>query len=515
MSSTKLPPKLAIVSVAALLVAGCNLAPTFNKPTADVPSVFKEDTSSNDKVDSKLWKPAASLDAADKGHWWKIFADPKLDILEEQAAGDNQSLKAAAARVQEARANVRANAADFLPNIGIGANVSRSAPNPITFTQQPYTLYTTQGSASYDPDLFGRAHEIEKAFFFQAEGTQATYNGVLLSLQADVAQDYFLIRALDDERQLLRQTVDIRAKEAKIMSERFARGDVGAQDDANARSDLASAQADLSGLDRQRATLEHSLAILLGQVPSGFSMSDSPLADVPPAIPGGIPSTVLERRPDIAAAIATMQSANQSIGAAKSAFFPDLSLTAAAGVESTALSSLFKWSSRAWALGQVGALALTMPIFDNGRHTAELEEARAAYDESVANYRQSVLTAFKEVEDGLSDQHFLYLQWDQAREAAEQASRATYLVQKRYDFGDVDYFEVVTTQRTSLAAEEAAVQLRGQRFVATVNLIRALGGGWKSGTEASQQPATSATPAEAPAVPAVATPSDAVMPATK
>jgi len=478
--------KLLITVAAAALLAGCNLAPLFQQPPVETPAAFKEDTSAADKADTKLWKKAVALEAADRGQWWVVFADLKLNTLESEAAEGNQTLKAAAARVQEARATVRANTADILPNIGIGAGASRSAPNPVTFAPTPYTLYTTQAYASYDPDLFGRARETEKAFFFDAEATQAAYRSVLLSLQADVAQDYFLIRALDDERLLLRETVDIREKEAKIMSERFARGDVGAQDDANARSDLASAQADLSGLDRQRATLEHALAILLGKVPSGFSLPDSPLADVPPDVPGGVPSTVLERRPDIASAINAMQAANQRIGAAKSAFFPDLSLTAAAGVESTMLGNLFHWSSRAWALGQVGVLALTMPIFDNGRHSAELDNARATYDEAVANYRQQVLVAFKEVEDGLSDQHYLYRQWDQAKEAATQASRATYLVQKRYDLGDVDYFEVVTTQRTSLAAERAAVQLRGQRFVATVNLIRALGGGWQMAEAAAK-----------------------------
>jgi len=470
-------PKLVLISLAALL-AGCSLAPTFQKPSTEMPSAFKEDKSSIDKVDPKLWRPAKSLEVADRGQWWLIFSDLKLNTLETEAAAGNQSLKAAAARVEQARAAVRANAADILPNIGVGANASRSAPNPVTFTPAPATLYAAQASASYDPDLFNRVRDADKALAFDAEATQAAYRSVLLSLQADVAQDYFLIRALDDERLLMRETVAIREKEAKIMKDRFRHGDVGAQDDANARSDLASAQADLSGLDRQRATLEHALAILLGKAPAGFSLPDSPLAGVPPEIPGGVPSTVLERRPDIASAIAGMQAANERIGAAKAAFFPDLMLTASAGTESTMLNNLFHWSSRAWALGQVGAMALTLPVFDNGRHSAGLEGARAAYDESVANYRQQVLVAFKEVEDGLSDQHYLTRQWAQAKEAATQASRATYLEQKRYDLGDVDYFEVVTTQRTSLAAERAAVQLRGQRFVATINLIRALGGSW-------------------------------------
>jgi multidrug efflux system outer membrane protein len=469
--------RLVLALTAAALLAGCSLAPTFQKPVTETPPAFKEDASNADKAASKSWRKAEPLEGVDRGQWWILFSDPKLNTLESEAAAGNQSLKAAAARVLQARDAVRANAADFLPNLSLGANGARSAPGLLTPT--PYTLYNTQATASYDPDLFSRVRDADRATAFDAEGTQATYRSVLLALQADVAQDYFLIRALDDERLLLRQTVDIREKEAKIMQDRFKHGDVGAQDDANARSDLASARADLSGLDRQRATFEHALAILLGKAPAGFSLPDSPLAGSPPSVPGGVPSVVLERRPDIASAISSMQAANQRIGSAKAAFFPDLFLTASLGSESSTLGNLFHWSSRAWALGQVGALALTLPVFDNGRHTAELDSARAAYDEAVANYRQQVLVAFKDVEDGLSDQHYLYHQWDQAREAATQSSRATYLVQKRYDLGDVDYFEVVTTQRTSLAAERAAVQLNGQRFVATVNLIRALGGGWE------------------------------------
>ena len=482
---------LKMIAVTSLvLLSGCNMSPLFQKPSMDAPSVFKEDKSSADKVDSKWWSKAQPLDAADRGKWWTIFSDQKLNVLETEAAAGNQSLKAAAARVEQARALVDANGPDVLPNLSLGGNASRSGP-PAT------SLYTMQATASYDPDLFGHARAVGEAFFFDAEAAQATYNGVLLALQADVAQDYYLIRALDDERLLLRETVGIREKEAKIMGERFKHGDVGAQDDANARSDLASARADLSGLDRQRATLEHALAILLGKVPAGFSLPDNPLAGVPPVVPGGVPSTVLERRPDIAAAIDAMQAANQRIGAAKSAFFPSLELTASAGVANAAMNNLFHWSSRAWALGQVGALALSLPIFDNGVHTAELEGARASYSESIANYRQRILVAFKEVEDGLSDQHYLYRQWDQAREAATQASRATYLVQKRYDLGDVNYFEVVTTQRTSLAAERAAVQLRGQRFVATISLIRALGGGWGD-IPAAAVPASVPEPSAAP-----------------
>lgn len=466
--------KLLLTASLAALLAGCNLSPQFQKPYVDMPASFKEDA--GDGKNSAWWQKAQPLETADRGSWWKIFSDPKLDMLEAEAEAGNLPLKAYAARVEQARAAVRANANDFLPNISIGANASRSAPGLVS--SKPYTLYATQATATYEPDLFGRIRAGDKALAFDAEATQATYRSIQLSLQADVAQDYFLIRALDDERLLLQETVRIRDKEAAIMQKRYKVGDVSEEDTANAKSDLASARADLAGLDRQRAVLEHALAILLGKAPANFSLPDSPLAGSAPAVPGGIPSTVLERRPDISAAISAMEAANQRIGAARSAFFPDLFLTASAGAESASLNNLFRWSSRAWSLGQVGILALSLPIFDNGRHSAELDSARAAYDEAVANYRQQVLVAFKEVEDGLSDQRYLSSQLEHAKEAATQASRATYLVQKRYDLGDVEYFEVVTTQRTSLAAERAAVQVRGQRFVATVNLIRALGGGW-------------------------------------
>ncbi len=460
----------------ATLLAGCSLAPTFQKPSMTLPESFKED--SGDAKTQAWWKKAQTLEGMDRGKWWAMFCDPKLNALEDEAVANNQPLKAYAARVEQARAAVRVNAPDLLPNISVGANGSRSAPGFVS--PAPYTLYTTQATASYEPDLFGRIRDADKALAFDAQATEATYRSILLSLQADVAQDYFLIRALDNERLLLQQTVDIRDKEAGIMKLRFSRGDISEEDNANAQSDMASAHADLTGLERQRAILEHALAILLGKMPSDFSLPNSPLSISPPVVTGGVPSAVLERRPDMTSAIAAMEAANERIGVAKAAYFPDLLLTASAGTETATLSRLFHWSSRAWALGQVAGLALSLPIFDNGRHSAALDSARAAYDESVINYRQQVLVAFKEVEDGLSDQRFLALQWNQAQEAASQASRATYLVQKRYDAGDVAYLDVVTSQRASLAAERAAVQLRGQRFVATVSLIRAMGGGWSS-----------------------------------
>lgn len=470
---------LACLMMTSTILAGCSMAPKFEKPAMDIPPAFKEEAGAAAAAKSSAWwQKAQSLEAEDRGSWWKMFGDETLNSLQDQAAAGNQPLKGYAARVEQARAAVRINGADVLPNIGIGANASRTQLSAAAGGGKPSTLYTTQASASYEPDFFSRVRDQERAFGFDAKAMQAAYQNIQLALQADVAQNYFLIRALDDERRLLRETVQIREKQASMLKKRYAQGDVSEQDFAHAQSDFSGASADLTSLDRQRANLEHALAVLLGKTPYEFSLPESPLAGMPPAIPGGIPSTVLERRPDIAAAIAAMEAANQRIGAAKGAFFPNLLLTATAGSGSASLGNLFQWSARTWALGQLGGLALSLPLFDNGRRSAQLDSARAAYDESIANYRQDVLVAFKEVEDGLSDQSLLYRQWIQTKEAADQASRATRLVQKRYDLGDVDYFEVVETQRTSLAAERAAVQVRGQRFIATINLIRALGGGW-------------------------------------
>lgn len=472
-------------------LGGCSLAPDFRLPDIGLPKAFKEQPPVPQDGSAAMqgeWKPAQALEKADRGAWWKIFGDSKLNDLETQAQEANQSLKAAAARVEQARALVRANALTFLPQIDLGGNAVRSQPSsaaaaafgaPANLHLKPYTLYSAQATASYEVDLFARALDTEKAFRLDADAQEALYRSTLLALQADVAQNYFALRALDSERALLADTIKIRQKAARIMKDQFNQGETGESDYTRTQSELYSTQADLAGLNRQRATLEHALAVLLGKMPSEFSFAESPLALAPPQIPAGLPSTLLERRPDVTAAQNSMAAANRRIGVARTAYFPSLILTGSGGYESTKLGDLFSLPTRIWALGQLAGNALSWTVFDSGRTSGQVDAAKAAYEESVANYRSQALAAFRDVEDSLADQRLLAEQSLRLDEAARAAERTTDLTQKRYDQGDATYFEVVDAQRISLAAERASVQTRGQRFVTTVALIRALGGGWE------------------------------------
>jgi multidrug efflux system outer membrane protein len=463
-----------IALFAVVLLTACSLAPKFEAPKTEFPSAFKEEGAS----ETGQWTPAEKLSGETRGKWWAIFRDEALDGIENQAVLNSQTLKIAAARVQEARAAARAGTADFLPNINLGANAVRTQPSSVPFALNPYTLYQAQGAASWEPDFFNRVRDADKALKFRAEAQQAAYNDALLALQADVAQTYYSLRSLDAERALLRDTVKVYTESARIMRQRFKAGETTEQDAARADSELSDVQAQLTGLDRRRAGLEHAMAVLLGQMPSSYAFKEAPIKGAPPHIPAGLPSTLLERRPDVAAALDGMQAANANIGAARAAYFPDLMLTVTGGFAGGALNQLFRWSSRTWALGQAGGMALTLPIFDNGRRSGQLDAARARYDEALGAYRQQVLVAFRDVEDNLADQRLLMTQAKQQDDAAASAARAADLVRKRYAVGDIDYSEVVDAERISLAAQRGAVQTRGQRYVTTVGLVRALGGGW-------------------------------------
>lgn len=489
------------------LLSSCSLAPDLKMPDLNLPASFKQqpvETEAEAAKEKGNWKKGEKLENTDRGQWWKIFGDEKLNELQKQALEANQSLKAAAARVVESRATAESYTSSYLPNLSIGGNAVRaqqSGASLAAFGQparslNPYSLYNAQGTLSYELDLFGRVSDTYKSFNLDADAEEATYRSVLLALQADVAQHYYSILSLDSERQLVRETVRVREEAARIMRLRYDVGEAGEQDLTRTISELASAKADLLALDRQRNSFEHALAVLLGKLPSEFTMADSPLVGVPPAIPAGLPSSLLERRPDIAAAQATMAAQNARIGVARSAFFPSINLTATGGYESTDLSDLFLWSTRSWSLGQLAGNAITMPIFDTGRNLSRLDSAKASYDEALANYRQQVLVAFRDVEDNLSNQRMLGEQSVQQDIAAAAAARTTEVIEKRYKEGDVDFFEVVNAERDSLNAGRAAVQIRGQRFITTVNLIRALGGGWP-------EPTPEATPAVEPEKPAV------------
>lgn len=484
------------------ILAGCSLAPDFELPKTSTPEQFKEAATAPAKpAEQARWKEAEDLEAASKGEWWKTFGDTELNDLQKQALEANASLKAAATRVEQSRATAEASTFSFLPDLDISANAVRAKPSDASLAAfgnrgvklKPYNLYSARGVLSYEADLFGRVRDGYKALLMDALGSEADYQNLLLSLQADVASNYFSIRALDSEIALLRDTVAIRDKAHDIMKHKYDAGAAGEQDFTRTMSELASTKAELTALERERTVLEHALAVLVGKMPSEFSLKASPLVGVPPQVPAGLPSTLLQRRPDIARAVATMKAANARIGVARSAFFPIISLTAGGGYEATELGEVFKWGSRTWALGQAGGAAIAMPIFDSGRNFARLDSAKASYAEAVENYRNQVLLAFRDVEDNLAGQRLLATQSKMQDQAAVAASRTTEVLQTRYDEGAVEFFEVVNAQRDSLAASRAAVRVRGQRFLNSIALIRALGGGWNV-SEAAATPAPQPEP---------------------
>jgi len=474
-----------LISGICFLTSGCSLAPDFKMPDMQLPTKFKEQQ--QPPINDGSWKIGVPAESVNRGEWWKIFGDPQLDNLEAEAAKSSQSLKAATARVQQSRAIMRVALGDLFPEIDLGGNALRSKPAAaagaaygIPATQfHPYTLYSAGGTISYEADLFGSGQDNYRAAKSDAASSEAVFQSVLLALQADVAQNYFAIRTMDADRVLLRDTVKIREEAERIMGQRFNAGDVGEQDYVRAQTELASARADLIALDKQRADTDHALALLLGKLPTEFTLAEMPLTEMPPVIPAGLPSSLLERRPDIASAQNQMASANSRIGVARAAFFPKLNLTGSGGFESVQLQHLFQWSSRTWALGPLFGTALTVPVFDGGKNFANLDLAKSGYEESVANYRQQVLVAFREVEDNLNDQRLLAEQLKQQDIAAKAARRSAELSRHRYDEGESDYFEVVDEERTSLAAQRAEVEVKGARFATTVTLIRALGGGWE------------------------------------
>lgn len=466
------------VLVASLVLAGCATVPAFENPTVELPASFKETTAGN-------WKIAQPAEHADRGTWWQVFNDATLNSLESQALQANQNVMAATARLAQARAIARATDADRMPQLNAGIGPTRQAVSsvaqglPAGVGPHTTTVYHAQATISYEIDLFGRLGQASEAAQQDAAAAAAAYRNVLLALQADVAQTYFALRALDAERQLLRETVSLREDAAKLVKRRFDEGDVGELDYARAQTELASTRSEAVALDKRRAELEHALAVLLGKAPTDLAITEAPLLNLLPAIPAGLPSALLERRPDIAAAQRAMAASSARVGAARAAFFPRLSLTGSGGFESTDLGDLFKWSSRTWLLGPIAG-ALTMPLLDGGRNKANLAYAQASYEEAIARYRQQVLTAFREVDDSLSGLRVLT---DQAREqdaAVIGARRVAQLSQTRYREGMVSYLEVVDAQRGALASQRLATQIAGERAATTVALIRALGGGWSA-----------------------------------
>jgi len=465
--SSRLTPLLA-----ALLLAGCASTAQFTPAAAPAaPAAYKE-------LDGR-WASAAPAEAQARGRWWAVFADPVLNGLVERADANNTSIQLAAARLSQARALLRSADADRLPQIGVSAGASRGnllTPGVAT----PVTVASVGASASWEPDLFGRLAKASNAASLDAQASAALLQSTRLLVQSDVAQAYFVLRALDDERALVRETVGAYRDTLRLTERRYAAGDVAELDLARVRTEVAATESQALALDRRRAQLEHALAVLLGELPSGFSLAEADWRGALPNVPPGIPSTVLTRRPDVSAAQSAMQAAQLRVGVARSAWFPDVALTANGGFASTDLGDLFKWSARSWGIGAL----LSLPLFDGGRREAGVQNANALWDAAAASYREQVLVAFQDVEDQLAALRLLADQAGAQTQAVDAAARATVLSNSRYRNGLVSQLELLDARRSELANRRQAVQVRAAQYQATVGLIRALGGGWSTNAPA-------------------------------
>jgi multidrug efflux system outer membrane protein len=451
----------------ALILAACASVPAIDPASLPAaPVAFKEGDGQ--------WTRAAPAEAQPRGEWWKAFSDATLDDLVARADRNNASIQVAAARLAQARSLVKSADADRLPQVGLGAGATRSNLPPISENGRPRTVTQVGADLSYEVDLFGRLAQASKAARLDANARDALLQSTRLLVQAEVAQTYLALRALDTERALVRRTVVTYRDTLDLTERRHRAGDVAELDVSRARTEVAATESEALALDRRRAELEHALAVLVGEVSSQFALNEGDWATALPVIPAGVPSTVLTRRPDVSAAQSSLLAAQQRVGVAKAAWFPSVSLTASGGYASPELGDLFKWSARAWG---VGAL-LSLPIFDGGRREAGILGARAEMDAALAQYREQILVAFRDVEDQLAALRLLADQADAQARAVSSASRTTALSDARYRNGLVNQLDLLDAQRSELRNRRQALQVRSAQYQATVGLVRALGGSW-------------------------------------
>jgi NodT family efflux transporter outer membrane factor (OMF) lipoprotein len=438
-------------------LAGCAVGPNYSKPEVEVPAQWKE---------AGDWVVAKPKDDAPKGKWWEAFGDPVLNRLVEQVEVSNQTLKAAEARYRQARAAVTAARAALFPTLRASADASRARGN--------VQRYTVSLDANWEVDLWGRIRRLVEAARADEEASAADLEAARLSLQAELATDYFQLRVTDAQIDLLDETVKAFEASYNVTQNRYRSGVAAKVDVVQAEQQLLSTQASAIDLRATRAALEHAIAILTGKAPASFALAAAKFQAHLPEVPPGVPSTILERRPDIAGAERRMAAANARIGAARAAYFPALSLTGSAGFASNAVSTLFSAPSRFWSIGA----GLADTLLDFGTRAAAVETARAQHDETVANYRETVLGAFQEVEDQLAAVHWLAEEGKVQQESARAARESVVLTVNQYKAGTVSYLNVVQVQATQLNEESRTVSLLGRRLAADVALIKALGGAW-------------------------------------
>ena len=459
--------------VAIALISGCAVGPDYKKPEVETPQAYKE---------AGDWVVARPADAAPKGKWWEAYNDPVLNGLAEQVSVSNQSLKAAEARYRQAVAATDLARASYFPTVGVSASATRNgggaAGNAVNLGNGGSTTsrrYTVEATASWEIDLWGRVRRLVEAASAEQQATASDVENTRLSMQAELVTDYFQLRAADATITLLEDTVKAFQTSYDMTQNRYRAGVAAKADVVQAEAQLKSTQAQALDQRGQRAQLEHAIAVLAGHAPSSFAIAPANVATHIPAIPPGLPSTLLERRPDIAAAERRMAEANAKIGAAEAAYFPTLNLNANGGFAAAMIQNLFNTPNRFWSIGATAAETL----LDFGARQAQVESAKGGYDEAVANYRQTALTGFQEVEDNLAALRWLADESIVEDEAVRAARESVALTLNQYKAGTVSFLNVVTVQATQLAEERTAVNLLSRRLTSSVALMKALGGSWE------------------------------------
>jgi NodT family efflux transporter outer membrane factor (OMF) lipoprotein len=470
----RLRPKLWVLFTLIVFFSGCKVGPKYRVPAAPIPTAFKEAPPAG-------WKEAQPQDGELRGNWWELFGDAALNVLEEQVNISNQNVVAAEAQFQAARAAVRAQRAGLFPTVTIGANATQSriaarSGNVGGITTGPGSFFTIPIDFTYEVDAWGRVRRSVESAIATAQASAAEIETVRLSAHAELALDYFALRGLDEEKRLLDENVAAFERALELTTNRYNQGIASGLDVSQARTQLENTRAELIDLGSQRAAFEHGIAILIGRPPADLTIAYAPGIGEPPVIPTGLPSELLERRPDIATAERTVASANAQIGVAKAALYPSLTLNAAAGVESSAIGSLLSLSNRFWTIGP----SLLQTVFDAGRRSALIAQAEAQYDVTAAQYRETILTAFRDVEDNLAALRILAEEARQYDVAIESAQRSVELSTNRYRGGVASYLEVIVAQAALLTNQRTAVNVQTRRISAAVLLVKALGGGWNA-----------------------------------
>jgi NodT family efflux transporter outer membrane factor (OMF) lipoprotein len=477
----------------ASLVCACAVGPNYHRPAASVPTAYRE-------APPEGWKAGQPQDLTSRGSWWSIYDDAVLDDLEKQVDISNQTLKASEAAFRQAVAVLQQARASFFPDVTLEAAATRSRGSANTSGGGGSSLSTTttSGSAinlggstrgsttqnlfslgagvSWVPDIWGRVRRLVESDTASAQASAADLESVRLAAQGQLAQDYFELRVADELERLLQETMVAYQRSLDITRNRYTVGVAAQTDVVTAQTQLENTHASAISVEATRAQLEHAIAVLIGKTPSELSIAPAPLSGTIPEVPVGVPSTLLERRPDIAAAERQLAATNAQIGVAIAAYFPTLTLSGSGGFESSSISNLLQAPSRVWSAGP----QLAATLFDAGARSAQVAAARAAYDTSVANYRQTVLTGFQQVEDDLSALRVQARQAEVQNRAVDLARKAEQLTLNEYKAGVIDYLSVVQAQAIALTSEESALTIRQSRLTASVLLIEALGGGWST-----------------------------------